>query len=355
MAEEYSVKMMLMADGVSSASTQGNVTPTVDPNNEIKDNQERQTRNKSLAQLVGINLGLAALLRNSQIFTNTTGAIFQLLGGLIDIALAPIVPYLATVLRYFATQFPAYAAAIQATMPRIINFVAELVIGTRNLLSAFLSLGGFSFSLFDKDGVSKDGRLSLSDIVSGIGSALLGVGLTNALTANSIPMVSAAMGSMMQAGVGKALAFFRGVAFFNLVYVGLNMGAILRESGAEEAAKQATRAILQAIVGTIAFLITPGGPLIKLLIAGMTSSIVSEFFSSALDTVADMVGGGVGTIFSGGGGGGAPQMSSAGGGGSLPGSTEAYAVDLMPINPQGDTIESFNYDVNSRMAGGNKG
>ena len=240
-------------------------------------------------------------------------------------------------------------------MPRIIGFVSELVIGTRNLLSAFLGLGGFSFSLFDKDGVSKDGTLSLSDIVSGIGSALLGVGLTNALVGSSIPMVSAAMGSMMQAGVGKALSFFRGVAFFNLVYVGLNMGAILRESGAEEAAKQATRAILQAIVGTIAFLITPGGPLIKLLIAGMTSSIVSEFFSSALDTISDIVGGGVGTIFSGGGGGGAPQMSSAGGGGSLPGGAEAYVIDDMPLGPQGGSIESFNYDVNRTMSGGSKG
>ena len=57
----------------------------------------------------------------------------------------------------------------------------------------------------------------------------------------------------------------------------------------------------------------------------------------------------------GGGGGGAPQMRSAMGGSTLPGSTEAYAIDNMPVTPQGDSIESFNYDVNSRMAGGNKG
>ena len=54
-------------------------------------------------------------------------------------------------------------------------------------------------------------------------------------------------------------------------------------------------------------------------------------------------------------GGGAPQMRSAMGGSTLPGSTEAYAVDVMPIDQSGATIESFNYDINSRMTGGNKG
>jgi len=354
MAEEYSVKMMLMADGVSSASTQGNVTPTVDPNNEIKDNQERQTRNKSLLQLVGINLGLAALLRNSQIFTNTTGAIFQLLGGLIDIALAPVVPYLATVLRYFATQFPAYAAAIQATMPRIINFVAEIVIGVRNLVSSFMAMGGFSFSLFDKDGVSRDGRLNLSDIVSGLGSAVLGLGLTNALTAGAIPMVSSAMSTMMQAGISKSVAFLRGVAFFNIIYTALNIGEIIKTSGIEEGATQMAKALIQAIVGTVAFLIAPGGLFLKLVIAAATSSIVNTFLGNAVDAVADMIGSGFDFITGGGGGGGAPQMRSAGGG-SLPGGTEAYVIDNMPVDQSGNSIESFNYDVNRRMAGGSKG
>ena len=353
MAEEYSVKMMLMADGISSASTQGNVAPTVDPNNEIKDNQDRQTRNKSLLQLVGINLGLAALLRNSQIFTNTTGAIFQLLGGLIDIALAPVVPYLATVLRYFATQFPAYAAAIQATMPRIINFVAEIVIGVRNLLSSFLAMGGFSFSLFDKDGVSRDGRLTLSDIVSGLGASVLGVGLTNALTAGAVPMVSNAMQTMMQAGVSKSVAFLRGYAFFNIIYTALNIGEIIKTSGIEEGAIQMAKMVIQMIIGTIAFIISPGGLFVKLVVAAATSSIVTTFMDSAIDAVSEMIGSGVG--FFTGGGGGAPQMRSAGGGGSLPGATEAYAIDNMPVTPQGNSIELFNYDLNDRMSGGSKG
>ena len=355
MAEEYSVKMMLMADGIQSAGSQTGTVPTVDATNRINENQERQTRNKSLAQLVGINLGLAALLRNSQIFTNTTGAIFQLLGGLIDIALAPVVPYLATVLRYFATQFPAYAAAIQATMPRIIGFVSELVIGTRNLLTAFLGMGGFSFSLFDKDGVSKDGRLNLSDIVEGLGSAVLGVGLTNALTMGAVPMVSNAMATMMDAGIGKAAAFFRGVAFFNIIYTALNIGEIIKSSGVEEGARQMAKALIQAIIGTVAFIISPGGLFIKLIIAAATSSIVNTFMSDAIESISDFFGNAVGAITGGGGGGGAPQMRSAMGGSTLPGSTEAYAVDVMPIDQSGATIESFNYDVNSRMAGGNKG
>ena len=353
MAEEYSVKMMLMADGIQSAGSQTGTVPTVDATNRINENQERQTRNKSLAQLVGINLGLAALLRNSQIFTNTTGAIFQLLGGLIDIALAPVVPYLATVLRYFATQFPAYAAAIQATMPRIINFVAEIVIGVRNLLSSFLAMGGFSFSLFDKDGVSRDGRLTLSDIVSGLGASVLGVGLTNALTAGAVPMVSNAMQTMMQAGVSKSVAFLRGYAFFNIIYTALNIGEIIKTSGIEEGAIQMAKMVIQMIIGTIAFIISPGGLFVKLVVAAATSSIVTTFMDSAIDAVSEMIGSGVG--FFTGGGGGAPQMRSAGGGGSLPGATEAYAIDNMPVTPQGNSIELFNYDLNDRMSGGSKG
>tara|TARA_R100000234_G_scaffold44073_1_gene26157 strand:- start:143 stop:1207 length:1065 start_codon:yes stop_codon:yes gene_type:complete len=354
MAEEYSVKMMLMADGIQSAGSQTGTVPTVDATNRINENQERQTRNKSLAQLVGINLGLAALLRNSQIFTNTTGAIFQLLGGLIDIALAPVVPYLATVLRYFATQFPAYAAAIQATMPRIIGFVSDIVIGVRNLVSSFMAMGGFSFSLFDKDGVSRDGRLNLSDIVQGLGSAVLGVGLTNALTMGSIPMVSNAVSTMMDAGIGKAAAFLRGVAFFNIIYTALNIGEIIKTSGVEEGARQMAKALIQAIIGTVAFLISPGGLFIKLIIAAATSSIVNTFMSDAIDSISDFFGDVAGSFTGGGGGGGAPQMRSAGGA-SLPGGAEAYVIDDMPLGPQGGSIESFNYDVNRTMSGGSKG
>ena len=43
------------------------------------------------------------------------------------------------------------------------------------------------------------------------------------------------------------------------------------------------------------------------------------------------------------------------GGASLPGGTEAYVIDDMPLGPQGGSIESFNYDVNRTMSGGSKG
>ena len=43
------------------------------------------------------------------------------------------------------------------------------------------------------------------------------------------------------------------------------------------------------------------------------------------------------------------------GGSSLPGGTEAYVIDDMPLGPQGGSIESFNYDVNRTMSGGSKG
>ena len=54
----------------------------------------------------GINFGLAALLKQSQLFTGFVGSLFQIVGGFIDVILAPFMPYAFKVLGFIAKIIP---------------------------------------------------------------------------------------------------------------------------------------------------------------------------------------------------------------------------------------------------------
>ncbi len=56
--------------------------------------------------MAGINLSVSSLLRQSQIFTGVMGALFQILGGFIDVLLAPFMPILSKVIQMLAGQIP---------------------------------------------------------------------------------------------------------------------------------------------------------------------------------------------------------------------------------------------------------
>ena len=56
--------------------------------------------------MAGINLSISSLLRQSQIFTGVMGALFQILGGFIDVILAPFMPILGKVIQMLAGQIP---------------------------------------------------------------------------------------------------------------------------------------------------------------------------------------------------------------------------------------------------------
>jgi len=58
------------------------------------------------AGLVGINFGLASLLKQSQLFTGFIGSIFQIVGGFIDVVLAPFMPFAFKLLGYVAKIIP---------------------------------------------------------------------------------------------------------------------------------------------------------------------------------------------------------------------------------------------------------
>ena len=56
--------------------------------------------------IMGISLSVSTLLRQSQIFTGILGALFQILGGFVDLILAPFMPLFVKVIRKLAEQMP---------------------------------------------------------------------------------------------------------------------------------------------------------------------------------------------------------------------------------------------------------
>ena len=56
--------------------------------------------------IMGISMSVSSLLRQSQLFTGLLGALFQVIGGFIDVILAPFMPYLFKVVGMLAQQIP---------------------------------------------------------------------------------------------------------------------------------------------------------------------------------------------------------------------------------------------------------
>lgn len=59
--------------------------------------------------ILGLNLSVSSLLRQSQIFTGFLGGLFQILGGFVDVLLAPFMPFFAGLMRKLAGWMPAVA------------------------------------------------------------------------------------------------------------------------------------------------------------------------------------------------------------------------------------------------------
>ena len=64
---------------------------------------------------MGIQMGLAGILKQSQIFTSTIGAFFQIFGAMVDVMLAPLIrPVILPILRWLARQIPTISRASKA-------------------------------------------------------------------------------------------------------------------------------------------------------------------------------------------------------------------------------------------------
>lgn len=58
------------------------------------------------AGMVGINMSLSSMMRQSQVFTGVLGAFFQIVGGFIDVILAPFMPLLSKVIAVLGSKIP---------------------------------------------------------------------------------------------------------------------------------------------------------------------------------------------------------------------------------------------------------
>ena len=64
-----------------------------------------QTSKKSLQTNLGIQLSVAAVLKQSQIFTGFIGSLFQILGAFVDVALMSVFPILKSSLKFLMKFF----------------------------------------------------------------------------------------------------------------------------------------------------------------------------------------------------------------------------------------------------------
>ena len=85
-----------------------------------KDKKEKEEgkkgNKKSLNKLIGIDISLSAMLKQSQIFTGFLGSVFQLIGMLVDVILAPLAPYLFKLVEIVASWIPKIAKWSEAAV-----------------------------------------------------------------------------------------------------------------------------------------------------------------------------------------------------------------------------------------------
>jgi len=80
-----------------------------------------KTSKFSLLRTLGISATAASILKQSQIWTGTLGAFFQIFGALIDLLLAPLIPVLIPFLQKFAKAVPKIAERIGIITTSIVN------------------------------------------------------------------------------------------------------------------------------------------------------------------------------------------------------------------------------------------
>ena len=76
--------------------------------------KQGQKMHKLTSKATGVSLSMGAMLKQSQLFTGFLGAIFQVIGAMIDAFLAPMMPTLFKLITWMAKGVPKAAAAGQA-------------------------------------------------------------------------------------------------------------------------------------------------------------------------------------------------------------------------------------------------
>ena len=94
----------------------------------------------SLKRLVGIDLGLGALLKQSQIFTGYMGNLFSIVGAIIDTVLAPLAPVAFKALAALGKKIPVIAAMAEKHIPKVVTWVQKTSISIDTFLKKWVDV-----------------------------------------------------------------------------------------------------------------------------------------------------------------------------------------------------------------------
>ena len=94
--------------------------------------------------IAGVSLSVSSLLRQSQLFTGTIGALFQVVGGFVDVILAPFMPYFAKMIGKLGTYIPVvqeYAIKVHDWLAKnVFPFLSKVAGEYGKLIKFFSSL-----------------------------------------------------------------------------------------------------------------------------------------------------------------------------------------------------------------------
>tara|TARA_R110000824_G_scaffold276816_1_gene465221 strand:+ start:2540 stop:3967 length:1428 start_codon:yes stop_codon:yes gene_type:complete len=184
--------------------------------------------NKSfLKSSLGINFGVAAMLKQSQIFTGVIGTIFQLIGALVDVILAPFLPVLIPAIKEIASWIPKVAgwarktyeflAPIFAFFNGLFDKLPGMITGPIEAMFTAVILTGLVARLFGFWGAWK-GTMKLA--LKGAWAVLK---LVNVVVAGIAPAVNKVAGDVLK-GIGQKLTNTVGV---RIVAAATSIGAKL--------------------------------------------------------------------------------------------------------------------------------
>ena len=89
--------------------------------------KQQKTLTEQLKKMAGIDIGIGALLKQSQIFTGFLGNLFAIVGALIDTVLAPLAPMAFKALGHLGKIIPKIAAMAAVWIPKIALFIEDVV------------------------------------------------------------------------------------------------------------------------------------------------------------------------------------------------------------------------------------
>ena len=118
---------------------------------------------------MGIQMGIAGILKQSQIFTSTLGSLFQILGAFVDIMLAPWIPVIVPGLRKLADQVPRMRVAAQKFFDFMTGRPFQILSKIWEILSKVLSRTWWTSTIDEALGNVKDKIPVLGPVIDKIG------------------------------------------------------------------------------------------------------------------------------------------------------------------------------------------